>query len=460
MLGVLLLISAAIAGPAIYFGYRDLHDAQTALAQARYQDAEGLFESAARRLFWRADLWERAGLAAYRAQNYSEAIRLLEIARGRRSLSAPGWDALGLACWWEDDHKTALEVWQAGSQAYPQSSGLYDHLAMAYHEIGDYSAEQDALTKRLVLAPDAAADYRLGLLLMLSDSSRAYQQLSAASALDHQFDSAVQTLHASITLSEVESHPARRLIDIGRGLGLVEEWALADRAFEDAIADDQHDAEAWAWLGEARQHIDQDGSDALNQALTLDPRDTLVRALRGLYWKRQRKYALALVEYSQAAQLEPANPVWQASLGETYAQNGDLVSALAAYQKATQLAPTDAAYWRLLATFCSDNDIFVLDIGLPAAQQAVQLAPDDPQALDALGWADANAGLFNAAEQNLLQAIKLAPDLAIAHLHLAQTYLRIGDRASATAELKLAIQSDPNGSAGQFAAQVLKQYFP
>ena len=28
---------------------------------------------------------------------------------------------------------------------------------------------------------------------------------------------------------------------------------------------------AWVWLGEARQHNGQDGSDDLNQALALDP---------------------------------------------------------------------------------------------------------------------------------------------------------------------------------------------
>jgi Flp pilus assembly protein TadD len=167
-----------------------------------------------------------------------------------------------------------------------------------------------------------------------------------------------------------------------------------------------------------------------------------------------------LTEYLQAAQIEPDNPAWQASLGDAYTQSGDLVSALAAYQKATQLAPNDATYWRLLAMFCSDNDLYVLDIGLPAAKQVAQLAPNDPQTLDVLGWSYSNAGLLYNAEQNLLHAIKLSPKLAIVHLHLAENYLRQGNNTLAFTELNLVVQLDQRGASGQMAEQILKQYFP
>ena len=460
IIGVLLLILAAVFSPIVYSGYNDLHSAQTAFADKKYDDAARLFESAATHLVWRDDLWEQAGLAAYRGGNNAEAIRLLEIARNKKSLSSQGWETLGVAYWNNNEHKNALRVWQGGSQADPSDIVLYDRLAMAYHENGDYASEQDVLVKRLSLASDANTHYELGLLLILSDSDRALTELKSASSMDSQFDSAVQTLRAAIAVSETESDSANRLIAIGRGLGLVEEWGLAENAFQKAVSADAKNAEAWAWLGEARQHNGQDGSDDLNQALTLNPHDAIVHALRGLYWKRQGNYHPALAEYLQAAQIEPNNPAWQASIGDSYTQMGDLVSALAAYQKATQLAPNDGAYWRLLATFCLDNDLYVLDIGLPAAKQAAQLAPNDPQTLDVLGWSYSNAGLLYNAEQNLLHVIKLSPDLAIAHLHLAENYLRQGNNASAFTELNLVVQLDQAGASGQTAVQILKQYFP
>ena len=460
ILGVILLIIAAIVSPVLYSAYRDLQFAQTALAEKKYDDAARLFELAAQRLVWRNDLWEQAGLAAYQGGNNPEAIHLLEIARGKKSLSSQGWETLGIAYWNSNDRKTALAIWREGSQAYLSDVILYDQLAMAYHANGDYISEQNVLVKRLSLASDANAHYQLGLLLMLSDTNNALTEFTAASSMDPQFDSAVETLRAAIAVSDTESDPANRLIAIGRGLGLVEEWGLAESAFEKAVSADGKNAEAWAWLGEARQHNSQDGSDDLNQALSLNSHDAIVHALRGLYWKRQGNNAQALAEYLQAAQIEPDNPAWQASIGDAYVQTGDLVSALAAYQKAAQLAPNDSTYWRLLATFCSDNDLYVLDIGLPAAKQAAQLAPNDPQTLDVLGWSYSNAGLLYSAEQNLLKAIKLSPDLAIAHLHLAENYLRQGDNASALTELNLTVQLDKDGASGQIAAQILKQYFP
>lgn len=468
LLFALLIVTAAVISSIMYAAYRDLNAAQSATQDARYSDAAQLYESAARKLLWRADLWERAGLAAYRVGDKDNAIRLFEIARKKKSISAQGWDALGLAYWSKDDRNTALSVWQSGAQTNPSYAPLYDRLAAAYHEQGDYASEQDVLIKRLALEDDASARYRLGLLLMLTDADRAQKEFLSASSLDPQFDSAIQTLRAALNIASLEPDPSRRLVIIGRGLGLVEEWGLAARAFDQAVRADARNAEAWAWLGEARQQKGdalslskgQDGRAELDKALSMDPSDTVVRALRGLYWKRLGRFTDALNEYLQAAQIEPQNPAWQASIGEVYVQTGDLVSALDAYQKATTLAPNDATYWRLLAVFSANNDLQVLEIGLPAAQKAAALAPQDAQVLDTLGWTYMQAGYLYNAEQTLLSAIRIQPDLAIAHLHLAQTYLKQGNNASALNELNLAKQLDPNGSSGEIAAQMLKQYFP
>lgn len=425
-----------------------------------YLESAQMYEIAAQRLFWRKDLWEQAGLAAYRSGDKSGAIRFFEQARKVGSLSAMGWDTYGLSYWNNGDHTTALSIWQNGAASDPSYPALYDHLAIAYHENEDFADEQQVLTKRLALADDATSHYRLGLLLTLSNARTAFTELTTASHLDPEFDSVVQTIGTTLNIAALESDPARRLVTIGRGLGLVEEWGLAFKAFDEATQKDNRNAEAWAWLGEARQHLSQDGSQELNKALALDPSDTVVHALRGLYWKRQGNYSEALAEYLQAAQLEPNNPAWQASVGETYTQLGSLVSALNAYQAATQLAPSDPTYWRLLAAFCSDNGVQVLEVGLPAAKKAADLAPKDPQVLDVLGWTYLNAGYPYSAEQTLQQAIQIAPDLASAHLHLAETYLGNGDRPSAFNELNLAAQLDQGGPTGQLATQMLKRYFP
>ena len=122
--------------------------------------------------------------------------------------------------------------------------------------------------------------------------------------------------------------------------------------------------------------------------------DAIVHALRGLYWKRQGNNAGALAEYLQAAQIEPDNPAWQASLGDAYTQTGDLVSALARVSKGDTACSQRCGLLAFTGNVLSDNDLYILDVGLPAAKQAAQLAPNDPQTLDVLGWSYSNGACF------------------------------------------------------------------
>jgi Tfp pilus assembly protein PilF len=194
--------------------------------------------------------------------------------------------------------------------------------------------------------------------------------------------------------------------------------------------------------------------------LALAPNSALVHGLRALYWQRQGQDAERLAEYQSAAGLQPANAEWQADLGAAYAAMGESEPALAALQNATALAPDNARYWSLLALFCANQESHVLDIGLPAARNAVLLAPRDAQALHSLGWSLSQAGRLSEAEPILMEATLADPASAAPHLHLAQTYLRQGDQKSALVELQLAFQVDSGGPVGQLAWELLNQYSP
>jgi tetratricopeptide (TPR) repeat protein len=341
------------------------------------------------------------------------------------------------------------------------SASLYRLLAFAHRSQKNWALEKDALENQLRLSSgDAYAHYRLGLLLSLDDPDRAFAVLRLAASLDPQVDSAVQTLHTALTLSANQTTASDAKVTIGRALGLVQEWDLALLAFGQAVELDPNHAEAWAWLGEAKQQTGQSGSVELDKALSLDRASVNVRALRGLYWNRLGKYEQALAEYLLAAGIEPENPRWQASIGEAYAHLGKLPEALMAYQRATELAPQEAAYWSLLAVFCAERGVYVEEIGLPAAQQAVSLAPTDPSALDALGFSYLSSGRFASAEQALAQAIALAPNYFPAHIHLAMTYLAQGNRSAAFNSLTFVRDADDSGVYVNIALQLLAKYFP
>ena len=365
------------------------------------------------------------------------------------------------SCFWAlGQESAALNAWQDGAGLHPDEPALQDRLAAAYHELGDYELEQAALSKRLELAEDAAAYYRLGLLLMLSDAGQARAAFEAATALNPEVRPAARTLTAALGAAENESDPARRMVVIGRSLGLVEEWAIARRPSRCAVEADGSSAEALAWRGEALQHLDEDGRPDLDAALARGWDSSVVHTLRGLYWRRQGNLGMSLAEYARASQLEPGNAALQSLVGEAYVANGDLVAALAAYETAVELAPTESTYWRLLALFCADNNVQVLDVGVAAGLKAVELAPSDPRALDALGWANAQAGYLHKAEEALLKALAADPDFAAAHLHLGLTYMRWGQNDKAFEHLNRAAQIDGTGAVGQYAGQLLNTYFP
>ena len=458
---VMALILLAVVLPIIFSGYSELKKASISTT---YSEAAQHYQSAAGHLPWRADLYELSGHAYYHAQEYTKADEAYKNAFQRKALSSEGWVAWGDVNYLNKNPERAAEIWQQALEQQNPSEQLYSRLGQTYLEAGEYSKAADALQRYVsTYSEDAAAHYQLGLLLTLMDQNAALSELLTASQLDPQLDPAVQTLRTALNLAVLSDSASERFVIIGRGLGLINEWRLANAAFTEALASDESNAEAWAWLGEAKHHIGslenvmtgQVGSNELNQALYLNPNSSVIRGLRGLNYQRSGNFRQALEEFEHAARLEPDNPAWQVSLGETYSKLGDLISALDAYQQATTLAPDDANYWRLLATFCAQNGVYIKDVGVPAAQHVVVMSKNDSTALDLLGWLLMLDARYEDAEKILTRALGLDPQNASAHVHFGMLYLQSNNRVDAYDHLVIA-----RDLGNTEAAALLKQYFP
>lgn len=451
---ILFSILLAVLVPFVSSGYSELEKATTASSNL---EAAKHYQAAARRIPWRPDLYELAGHYFYHAKEYVQADAAYQKAFQRRALSPEGWVAWGDVVYLSGDTQRAAELWEQGLAQPNPSEKLYSRLAEMAQQNREYSKAADYLQRYVEkYAEDAPAHYRLGLLLTLSDPNEPISELLYASQLDPQFDPAAQTLRTALNLSAISETPSEQKVLIGRGLGLVEEWELAHAAFEDAVKLDEENAEAWAWLGEAEHQTA--GDEALNyldRALDLDSNSPIVRGLRGLYFQRVGNHRQALIEFQSAAKLEPKNPAWYVSIGEEFSSLGDLILALHAYQYATTVVPKDASYWRLLADFCARNNANIRDVGLPAAQKAVELTPKDPLALDTLGWVMLLDGRYYEAELFLFQALDVDPELASAHFHLALLYLQTDDSVAMHDHL---VRARDLGSTE--AEELLNQYFP
>jgi tetratricopeptide (TPR) repeat protein len=450
---VLFLILLAICIPVIVSGHVELQRASTANS---YVEMAEHYTRAAQRMPWRADLYQLAGHAYYHATEYALADRAYQRAFERHELSADGWVAWGDVNYLNADSERAYEIWAQALAQKDQSDELYARLSQMNEANEEYSQAAAYLQSYVSShGEDTAARYRLGLLLMLSNPNHSLSELTSAAQLDPALDPAVQTLRTALNLASLSDSASERSVVIGRGLGLVGEWPLARAAFQGAIEADAKNAEAWAWLGEAYQHTELEGRAELDRALELNPNSPSIHGLRGLHFQRLGNFREALHEFQVAARLEPDNPAWQVSIGEAHAKLGDLIRALEAYRAATDLAPEDASYWRLLAIFCAQNYVNVKDIGVPAAQKAVVLAPEDASSLDTLGWLLILDARHAEAEQILAHALELDAGNASAHIHLGMLDLQNGNRSSARHHW---VQARDLGS--EEAELLLNQYFP
>jgi tetratricopeptide (TPR) repeat protein len=439
-----------------------LRGAQRDLSEALPLNASLKIAAAGERFPWRADLWELAGHYALQGDDPGAAQAYFQRAAQAGNLSPAGQTALGDAASQLGDLTGAIRAWESVLQAGGPSVDPYTRLAEAHSQLGDYPAAIAALQALTALEPaDPQVHYRLGLLMAASQPESALAYLERAAELDPAFAEPAQAIQRSVRTARLSGDPAHALVAAGQALASLEEWKLAAEAFRLAAQARPDYAEAWAFLGEAHQHLGEDGLPELQKALRLAPDSVAGNTFLGLYWRRQARSDLALVYLHAAANLDPQNPALQSELGNTLASLGDLPAARDYYQRAVELVPQDPAYWRTLAAFSVHYEFEVRAIALPAVRQAVLLNPKDPASLDVMGQVFTLLNDPFSARRFLQRALQVDPGYVPARLHLGLLFLLEGDPARAQEQLNLVLSLSPPDSAdAEQAHRLLNSYFP
>jgi tetratricopeptide (TPR) repeat protein len=251
------------------------------------------------------------------------------------------------------------------------------------------------------------------------------------------------------------------------------EWKYAEEAFRQATLASPEYAEAWAYLGEARQHtIDglwpngnkvlppETGLPELQKAIELDPQSIPAYLFLAMYWRRHDRYDQALANLQTASEIDSQNPILLIEMGETLATLGDLNAALEAYRKAVELSPNDPSFLNFLVGFSLKYEYHIEEIALPAARQAVILAPDDPQVLDSMGQVFIKLDDQINAERFINRALEKDPGFAPAYLHLGQVFILQGKLVEARAQLNQVTKLAPDSPASDQAQRLIRAYFP
>lgn len=437
---------------------------------------------AARQLPWRTDLWLLAGRNAAQAgqidtalQYYTQAIQSSPGSlAGSALFGSQDWLSLGEAYLQHGDLAHAIQAWQIAAQTFGPSPVTSQRLYQAYLAQGDVSAAIDELETLVSLNPqEAQYPYQLGLLLAASQPERALEVLQQAAQLDPSLQRNFEAIRRSILSARRSEDPAYTLVVIGRSLAALDEWELAAQAFLQAVTLRPDYAEAWAFLGEARQQVaqrtpvpagatapEQDGLSELQTALKLDPNSLAANALLALYWTRQGRPELALPAMQLTAALDSHNPTWQVALAGLLAQQGDLDTAYRLLLQAAELSPYDPSPLYHLINFSLSYGYRVKEVALPAARQALLLAPQSAAGLTWYGQVLFYTGDLASAERFFQRALSSQPDYAPAHLGLGSVYLFNGDQSAALAEFRTAYSLDPTAPTAEQAQRLVETYLP
>lgn len=306
----------------------------------------------------------------------------------------------------------------------PDSVQPHDIIGTARLRSGDPEGAIRAYRAVVAKAPDMAIGY-----LRLGD---AYWTLGQSEQALHQYQEAIkrdgQRVDAMIKRSAV-------LLALGRHGGALAaaraamEFApddpLAASALGEAYLAVGEDAEAEAWF--RRAVLLQPAFPYFQDRLAeiLEHRDDLQGALT-VYANRVAQDPMDIHAHRQLARLYRATG--RGSLSEYHAGMaafvvGDLAGAFVRYGAAVEADATFKGAYLDLAAVCIQLERW--SDAIRAAFRAAELDPSDAVALSLLGQAYLGDGRILDAEQALLSSVRVDPDYAPAHLHLARLLTKL-----------------------------------
>jgi tetratricopeptide (TPR) repeat protein len=363
---------------------------------------------------------------------------------------------LGEAYWGNGEPVVAVGVWEKARQAGDESDQVLLRLRAGYLQTREWQKAADLLALWLARHPDdTAAKYRLALIRTAMEPSGALELLAELQTSTGSEADNAKILATVIRAAVALGDPAYLFARTGEEMIRMGEPVLAESLLRRAIERNPEYGEAYSLLGLAQESAGEDPDASYRLGVQYAPDSRIACLLYGSWLQKDGQLDMARWWLGRAWDLKPGDWVTASALARVDFAVGNINAAEGWLQQAVQSYPEDPDAWLALAAFFIENDLRVEASGIPAARQALLLAPGDDRALDLIGWGWFKLGDFPEAERMLRSAIGKNPDSAAAHLHLGMCLLEEGLPVEAAAELQQAAQLDPQGTVGAKAREML-----
>ena len=364
----------------------------------------------------------------------TKVIALLEKGVAALPSSTPLREALAEEYFRIGKPDSAINLTQVGASAnnaHPEAGAL---LAATYERVGNTKLATETYRKLATNFPQRT-DWRLKLAELEAKANQKKEATTILRALmsDRPFDPA-----AYITLAKLTSpNDLREALSIAKELGDRDQNKLTAMLLEGDLL---------AQAGQLDNAIVQYSKAAKAGALPT----AMIRTVQTL--DQANRTQAADQELADTLRKFPDDPQVIGFAAQRVRSRGNLVKATEMLQKIADKNPLNPFVL---------NDLAWIQIeakqadALKNATKAAELAPNNPQILDTLAIAQAQAGKQSEAIANLRTAVNLAPTAQAPKLHLAELLLASGDKKGATSLIQ---PIDPNqlSSKDQEALKQLK----
>jgi tetratricopeptide (TPR) repeat protein len=350
----------------------------------------------------------------------------------------------------------AINLWREALALDPSDSDARYRLSQAYAEVSRFSQAEHELHRILLQDPShQSAHYLLGLLHAIEQRTLSVQHLEMAMLGPDPVVSAQAVDLMGILSAASPQTPDSQVADQLARWYLRHEMpslALAQLQILTQLHPENYNARAYSGYALLALGRPDQARQTLRLVTQVCPENPLGHYFLGMLHRSEGYLSTALWDFKRSLRLDPLNAAVYAEIANTYLRLGQHVSAEEWYRGAVSIAPDEPGF-RLLLTE------FYLDVvprpqeALIAAAELAALTPDDPVALDLLGWAYLMAGQTSTAKTTLEKALTLDPTLAHAYYHLGVACEELGDLAAAERAYQRAIDLDTEGTYREMATQ-------